>query len=131
MKGKYDDMLYLPHPLSKKHPRMSNRDRAAQFSPFAALTGFESRIHETARLTDTKIELDDYAREEINHMLCLIQGKKTQPFLITYFRKDDRKAGGMYITQYSAVKKVDADAMELILPDNSRIPFANLYSIQE
>ena len=80
MKGKYDDIINLPHPESKKHPRMSLQDRAAQFSPFAALTGHSAAIDETARLTERKLELNEEKKAELDRMwqYLLRKGKKSR-----------------------------------------------------
>ena len=67
--GKYDDIIHLPHPVSTKHARMSRIDRAAQFSPFAALTGYDAVITETGRLTDSSVELDESRKEVLNERL--------------------------------------------------------------
>ena len=93
MSGKYDDIIDLPHPTSKKHPRMSRQNRAAQFSPFAALTGYDAAIQETERNTEKKRILSEDAIAEINENLQLIQEKKNEhPYVhITYFEKNIKK----------------------------------------
>ena len=73
MSGKYDDIIDLPHPTSKKHPRMSRQNRAAQFSPFAALTGYDAAIRETARITEDRRELSEDAAVELNYKISLLQ----------------------------------------------------------
>ena len=95
---KYDDIINLPHPVSKKHPQMPLLDRAAQFAPFAALTGYGEALTETARLTDTKIELDEGEIERINAKInYLIDNLETAPTVeITYFVPDKKKKGGKY-----------------------------------
>ena len=112
MSGKYDDIIDLPHPTSQNHPRMSLHDRAAQFSPFAALTGHHAAITETGRLTDRRIELDEseIARvdAELQHLQELLPGRPTVS--ITYFVPDERKDGGSYQTVTSEVKRIDAVA---------------------
>ena len=92
----YGDIINLPHPESRKHPRMSMHDRAAQFSPFAALTGHGAAIAETARLTDNKMELDENYKASLDEKLMIIMAKqKEKPMVvITFFKKDERKAGG-------------------------------------
>lgn len=109
MSGKYDDIIHLPHHVSRKHPRMSNHDRAAQFSPFAALTGFEAKINETARLTDRKLELDDYAKAQLDAKLQELRAKLFQkpPVRLTYFKADERKEGGAYVQITALVRKID------------------------
>ena len=106
---KYDDVINRQHPTSKKHPRMSNMNRAAQFAPFAALTGYEESIEETARLTDRRIELSEYEIEELNAKLNFIQEhiKERPEVTITYFQPDERKDGGEYITVTGKVRRID------------------------
>ena len=98
--GKYDDIINLPHPEPKKHPRMSMENRAAQFSPFAALTGHNEAIKETERLTDSKVELDQDAIEEINRKLMWIKDniQSSPQATVTYFVPDSKKVGGKYFT---------------------------------
>ena len=104
MSGKYDDIINLPHPTSQNHPRMSLHDRAAQFSPFAALTGHHAAIAETGRLTDQRIELDEseIARVDaaLQHLQELLPERPTVS--ITYFVPDERKNGGSYQTVTAA-----------------------------
>ena len=104
---KYDDIINLPHHVSKKHPQMSLHDRAAQFSPFAALTGHKAAINETARLTDEKQILSEDVIAKLNEQLNLIKENiGTNPIVtITYFVPDDRKSGGAYISNTGVVKK--------------------------
>lgn len=106
---RYDDVINRQHPTSKKHPRMSNMNRAAQFAPFAALTGYEESIEETARLTDRRIELSEYEIEELNAKLNFIQKhiKERPEVTITYFQPDERKEGGAYITATGKVRRID------------------------
>ena len=106
---KYDDIINLPHPTSKKHPRMSLYARAAQFSPFAALTGHEAAIKETVRQTDAKQVLSEEVIAELNKRLYLIaETIGTQQMVeITYFVPDTKKDGGAYITCSGCVKKID------------------------
>ena len=106
--GKYDDIIDLPHFVSKKYPQMSMRDRAAQFSPFAALTGYDAEIKETARLTDKRIEFDEDVLDRLNERLnilrkCLDDGDVYPDVRITYFEKDLKKDGGKYITMSGRV----------------------------
>lgn len=105
---KYDDIINLPHPTSKNHPRMKNIERAAQFSPFAALTGYDSAIKETARITETHIELDENEKARLNCQIRLLLEKlPTNPFVaITYYVPDSRKDGGAYQTVSGNIKKL-------------------------
>ena len=119
---KYDDIINMPRHISKKHPQMSTRDRAAQFAPFAALTGHKERIVETERLTTEKKELDTCQQEIINNALQRIrQNIKNCPNVtITYFIPDSKKEGGKYITVIEHVKKID-DYENIILLSNGSI----------
>src|ERR1035437_4752031 len=98
MMDPYDDIIHLPHHISTTHPHMSAYDRAAQFAPFAALTGHDAAIAETARLTERRVELDEYSKADLNQRLCIIQDRMDeQPEVsITYFQPDQRKTGGAY-----------------------------------
>lgn len=106
---RYDDVINRQHPTSKKHPRMSSMNRAAQFAPFAALTGYEESIEETARLTDRRIELSEYKIEELNAKLNFIQEhiKERPEVIVTYFQPDERKEGGKYLTVTGNVRWID------------------------
>ena len=98
MSGKYDDIIDLPHPTSKKHPRMSRQNRAAQFSPFAALTGYDAAIRETARITEDRRELSEDAAVELNYKISLLQQEQAgvKKIKVIYFRQDTTKDGGAY-----------------------------------
>ena len=128
MSGKYDDILHLPHPTSNKHPRMSIRDRAAIFSPFAALSGHGAAIAETARLTDRRVELDEDTRAELDRrQAVLLEHLSEQPEItITWFRPDGRKDGGAYRTGTGRLKKVDEAARTLTLLDGTSIPLEDV-----
>ena len=128
MSGQYDDIIRLPHPDSPKHPRMSLYDRAAQFSPFAALTGYAGVIRETARLTDRKIELDETMLTALNERYrLLLSVLDTEPEVeITYFVPDERKSGGAYRTVSGVVKKADEFARRLTLTDGTVIPMEDV-----
>ena len=131
MSGKYDDIIELPHPTSQNHPRMSLYDRAAQFSPFAALTGHHAAIAETGRLTDQRIELDEseIARvdAELQHLQELLPDRPTVS--ITYFVPDERKSGGSYRTITSEVKRIDAVAGVIQMADRREIPIEDVFSV--
>ena len=131
MSGKYDDIIHLPHHVSRKHPRMSNHDRAAQFSPFAALTGFEAKINETARLTDRKLELDDYAKAQLDAKLQELRAKLSQkpPVRLTYFKADERKEGGAYVQITALVWKIDPYERCLHLFSEETIPIDDIYEL--
>ena len=128
MSGQYDDIIRLPHPDSPKHPRMSLYDRAAQFSPFAALTGYAGVIRETARLTDRKIELDETMLTALNERYqLLLSVLDAEPEVeITYFVPDERKSGGAYRTVSGVVKKADEFTRRLTLTDGTVIPIEDV-----
>ena len=131
MSGKYDDIIDLPHPTSQNQPRMSLYDRAAQFSPFAALTGHHAAIAETGRLTDQRIELDEseIARvdAELQHLQELLPDRPTVS--ITYFVPDERKSDGSYRTITSEVKRIDAVAGVIQMADRREIPIEDVFSV--
>ena len=122
MTDQYDDIIHLPHHVSSTRPRMSAIDRAAQFSPFAALTGYDTSIKESARLTDARIELDDSQKEEIGEKLRLVTGQLDAEIKITYFLTDTKKTGGKYVLAAGAVKKVDEYERMIIMGDGKQIP---------
>ncbi len=128
----YDDIIDLPHQVSARHPQMPLADRAAQFSSFAALTGHEAAIQETARLTDAFVELDEDRKEELDEQLRLIKERQSQrpEIEVTCFRPDGKKAGGTYETIRGRVKKVDEYNRRVLLTDGTIIPVEYLYSIQ-
>lgn len=134
--GKYDDILYLSRPVSKRHPPMPLLDRAAQFAPFAALTGHEDAVREAARLTDTYIELDEEQREKLDQQLSLLlaamhENPYSEPEVtITYFKPDEKKDGGAYIPVIGKVKKVDVHRRQIILSDETALPVDSIISIE-
>lgn len=132
MTGPYDDILHLPHPTSKRHPRMPIADRAAQFSPFAALTGHGAAIEETARVTDRRIELDEDAKEQLDQTLqLLLERIDEQPEItVTWFSPDKKKAGGQYHTATGKLKRIDTQESRLILTDGNQIPLEDLLEIR-
>lgn len=134
---KYDDILYLPHPDSASHPRMSLHDRAAQFSPFAALSGYDEAVRETARLTEQERELDEDEKERLNHKLQMLQeyasGESTAREVlatVVYFEPDGRKAGGRYISCTGMVKRIDVNGRKLIMGDRTEIPIERIQEIK-
>lgn len=130
--GAYDDIIDLPHHVSATRPRMSRPDRAAQFAPFAALTGYGAAIKETARLTDERAELGESELMELNagiHMLMERIDEHPQ-VEITYFKPDERKDGGAYLTVKSRVKKLKEYERIILLEDGTQIPFDDIYKIE-
>ena len=132
MTGKYDDIINLPHPDSPKHPRMSLYDRAAQFSPFAALTGHGAAIAETGRLTDQRVELDEYEMARVDAELQRLQELlPSRPAAsVTYFVPDERKDGGSYQTVTGEVKRIDTVSGMIQMTDRQLIPIADIFSIE-
>ena len=128
---RYDSIKKLPHYQSVTRPHMSLYDRAAQFSPFAALTGYDDAVKETARLTDTKAELDEYEKAAINERLNRIQDTfDVQPEVsITYFLPDKKKSGGAYITVTGCVKKVDEYEHVVVMRNGTKIPIDDIAEI--
>lgn len=128
---KYDDIIYLPHHVSSTRPQMPIADRAAQFSPFAALTGHDAAIKETARLTDRRIELDENSKNVLNEKLQMIAEKlKSYPTItITYFLPDEKKNGGSYVSVDGSVKKIDEYNRCIVLSDGIKIPIDEIFDI--
>ncbi len=131
MMGPYDDIINLPHHVSTSRPRMSALDRAAQFSPFAALTGFEGAVKETARLTDERTDLDEDAKAALNVRLLMIQEQLgNQPQVsITYFKPDGKKTGGAYITARGCVRTIDEYERTVVMKDGPGIPINDIIKI--
>ncbi len=131
MNGKYDEIMGLPHHVSKTRPQMPMSDRAAQFAPFAALTGYDAAIKETGRLTDERIELDVEALSALNmkYQLLMEALDEAPEVTITYFQPDERKAGGKYVSAVGAVKKVDDFERRITMRDGTRIPVDDVLSI--
>ena len=129
---KYEDIFDLPHHVSKTRPQMSMLDRAAQFSPFAALTGYDSAIKETGRLTNEKLELDEDTRAALDRKQAyLLEMICEQPEVsITYFLPDEKKAGGTYMTVTGNLKRIDDYERMLILTDGRKIPMADIADIE-
>ena len=129
----YDDIINMPHHTSSKHPQMSLYDRAAQFSPFAALTGFESAIEETGRITERRVELSEDEKEVLDLRFREIRenlsgGKKSAQCVgerllvtLTYFQADALKEGGEYVTVTGKVKKIDEEEHRLVFEDGMSV----------
>ena len=131
--GKYDDIIDLPHFVSKNRKHMSNHDRAAQFAPFAALTGFGEMITEAARLTDEFIELGEQERNELDLSINYLNEniKNTPRIKIKHYVPDKYKEGGSYIEEEVVVKRIDFVSKVLILQDNRKIDFYYVNKIEE
>ena len=127
----YDDIIRLARPASMGHPRMALPDRAAQFAPFAALTGYEAAVSETARLTDERIELDDCAKAALSDRLRVIADGNAGHYSvsITYFRPDARKRGGDYTTAADTVKKIDEYSRIVVMTSGIKVPIDDIITI--
>ena len=134
----YDDIINLPHHVSATHPQMSLSDRAAQFSPFAALTGHDAAIRETQRPTEEWVELEEDRKELLDEKLQMIReslagemrGLGLQEVLFTYFQPDEKKSGGAYITISGKVKKIDEYSRQVILEDGTALAMEYIADIQ-
>ena len=127
--GAYDDIINLPHPTSAKHPRMPMADRAAQFSPFQALSGFGSAIRETARVTGERVELTEDEKAILDEKLRLLLETGGEG-VFTYFLPDERKDGGAYVTAVGPVKRIDQLVRQVILTDRTAIPIDDILGIE-
>ena len=127
----YEDIIHLPHHVSATRPRMSLIDRAAQFSPFAALTGYDEAIKETGRLTDDRIELDENTRTALDiKQAYLAENINIHPEIsITYFLPDTKKDGGEYVTATGSLKRIDEYERMLIFVDGRKIPMDEIANI--
>ena len=132
MSGVYDDILHLARPQSKKHRPMQMEDRAAQFLPFAALTGYDAAVSETARLTEDRIELDPQEAERLGARLAvLVKRQQEQPELsLLYYVPDARKAGGAYVTVSGRIKKITDFPRCIYLTDGSEIPIEDIVAVE-
>ena len=132
MTDNYDDIINLPHHVSSKHPQMSMMNRAAQFAPFAALTGHAAAIEETARLTDEQMELADEDNEILNQkMAYLRENLHEHPHVtITYFEEDERKTGGAYKTIEGHLQNIDDYNLSLVLKTGETVFLKSIFDIQ-
>ena len=132
MKGKtnYEDIINLPHHVSSKRPQMSMLDRAAQFSPFAALTGYDDAIHETGRLTDEKIDLSEEEKEALDRKQQFLMERLGGHPAVTYFVPDAKKSGGAYVTKSGNLKKIDEFERWMMLMDGTKIPLDDVADIE-
>ena len=132
MNDRYDDIIHLPHHVSKTRPQMSMMDRAAQFSPFAALTGYDAAIKETGRLTDEKIELGEETKAVLDRKQRYLSDMiSVQPEItVTYFLPDERKSGGTYLSVTGKLKRIDEYERMMILTDGKKIPLDDIMEIE-
>lgn len=131
--SRYDSIIGLPHPAPAKRAPMSMHDRAAQFAPFAALTGFGAEITEAARLTEEKIELDEHGKALLDEKLRRLRARMAErpEATITYFVPDERKSGGAYVTVTGRIKKIDPLEQTVTLEEGTILPMADIYAIQD
>lgn len=129
---KYNDIINMPHHVSSTRPRMSMHDRAAQFSPFAALTGYDDDVEEAARLTDSQIELTEDMKSVLNEKIQMIFDllDDTPVVKFTYFVPDKRKEGGEYVSKTGAVKQIDEYEKCIVMVDKTIIPICMIIDIQ-
>lgn len=132
MKDSYEDIIGLPHHVSATRPQMSLHDRAAQFAPFSALTGYDAVIRETGRLTEKRIELDEGALDQLNAKLQLLLSTldEAPEITFTYFKPDARKAGGAYQKKTGVVKQIEDTARLLVLWDGTKIPMDDILNME-
>jgi len=132
MNNRYNEIINLPHHVSTTRPQMPLSDRAAQFAPFAALTGYDSAIKETGRLTDERIELDEEALTALDRKYQLLMDTldDAPEVTIIYFQPDERKAGGQYVSATGTVKKVDTFGRRILLQDGTRIPLDSVFDLR-
>ena len=128
----YSDIINLPHHVSRNHPQMPMMARAAQFAPFAALTGYDAVIHETARLTDKQVELEEYDNERLNRIFSeLMDWLEEHPVVtVSYFKPDEHKAGGAYMTVSGKLKKIDTYEQIMKMEDGTVIPIGSIMDLQ-
>jgi len=132
MNEKYEKIINLPHHVSVNRAQMSNSDRAAQFAPYSALSGYEDAVEETARLTDRKIELDEYEKEKINAALYNLLTSSTDEIVkITFFRPDKHKAGGAYVTATGKIGKFDEITHEITMIGGTPIKLDDIIDVEE
>ena len=130
MNEKYEKIIDMPHHVSKTRAQMSRSDRAAQFAPYSALSGYEDAVEETARLTDSKIELDDYEKERINDILIRLSDAPIDTRVnITYFRPDTHKTGGAYVDVAGEFSHIDEMKRELTLTCGQKIGIDDIMAI--
>lgn len=128
MNGNYDDIINLPRHISKTHKPMPILERAAQFAPFAALTGYDAEVMEAARVTDKRCDLDETQKAVLNEKLRILyeHSDETQEITVTYFVPDKKKDGGRYVTVNGVVRKMDNYRQRIILQDGKQINYADI-----
>ena len=132
MSGPYDDIIDLPHQVSHRHPHMPVADRAAQFAPFAALTGYDAALRETARLTDRKVEQTEEIKALLDHkQQFLLEHAEARPKItVVHFKADERKDGGTYISVTGHFRTIDPIRRQLVLSNKTRIPLDDILDLE-
>jgi len=130
MNRDYSDIIHLPHHVSSKHPPMPRQNRAAQFAPFQALSGHGDNIQETARTTDSRIEIAEDAGEDLNAKLRILRDIEGQEATFTFFEKDKKKAGGKYHVVTGTVKKIDMIVQSITLTNGMEIPIDSILTVE-
>ena len=131
MEERYEKIIDLPHHTSLKHKRMSPHDRAAQFAPYAALVGYGDVVSETARITDERVIPDESEIEMLNRKLvCILAEGGRCEADFTYFKKDERKSGGAYITKRGYAVKFDETDRTILFSDGTKIQVENITAIE-
>lgn len=130
--SRYDDIIDLPHHVSDKRPQMSLHDRAAQFLPFAALTGYDDAVRESARVTDDRPELREDALELLDRRLSLLEAElASRPEItVTYFLQDEKKQGGAFVNKTGVIRRIDGCERKLLFEDGSAIPIADVLMLE-
>lgn len=128
---RYADIIHLPHPVSRRHPQMSMADRAAQFSPFAALNGHDAAIAEAARTTENKPLLDEAVKQEISHILQAAAESPQRRLRIVYFQADPRKSGGACLEVCGCIRKLKTEERLILMEDGTRIPVDDVLKVSE
>ncbi len=126
----YKDILYLEHPTSKNHPKQSMSSRAGQFSPYAALTGYDDEIYEVTRLTSKKKELEEGEKERLDEVLKQVISNPTNPIKVTYFVKDKRKQGGKYLDKIGTLRRINTYHNIFIFNDKDKVPIQDIVKIE-
>lgn len=130
--GKYDDILNLPHHVSNTRPHISMHDRAAQFSPFAALTGYDDTVRETARLTDERLELTTDRINDLNQKIAFLNehAEERPEITIEYFISDEKKSGGKYVTLSGKFRRIDEYNHNMVFTSGEEIPLNDIFNIE-
>lgn len=132
MSGPYDDIIGLPHHISTKHPAMSRAKRAAQFMPFKALTGYDAAVIETARLTDSRIDLNEDAIAALDEKLRILADRAAEhpDITVTFFLPDEKKDGGAYISAAGVLKRINEYERIIVLMNGDRIAIGDVLDIE-